>query len=148
MIRGITLKSVFFSLHWGEWVAHYAKVDDWVVPPHVFFLNFHNITEMGKVGKDYSGSPGPASLLKQSHPGAHGTGLQPDSSWKVPVKESLQLLWATCCSAWSLVTDGPDFFPLLFLVQNPGQWQQSKVYGDDHGPEGSIINYPKQIWMS
>ena len=47
-------------------------------------------------GRDHSRSSGPTSLLKQSHPRAHGTGLCPQGSEIIPARDTPLPLWATC----------------------------------------------------
>lgn len=56
---------------------------------------------MGQVERDHSGSSGPTSLPKLSHPRAHGTGLYPDNSAISPGRDTSVSL-GNCSSAQSL----------------------------------------------
>lgn len=74
-------------------------------------------SRMSQVGRDHSSSPGPTSLLKQSHPGAHGTGLNPDGLGISPERETPHPLWVICSVLGYLHNK-----EILFQVQPPMQW--------------------------
>lgn len=94
---------------WSPKCCMYIILSPWLVGPNLccsrilcrlrpqFLFTKSLCHRMGQAGRDHSGSSDPTSLLRQSHPRAHGAGLCPDSSWISPAKENLQPLWAICC---------------------------------------------------